>query len=271
MDDNNEKIEKAKKNILSEVTYAGKSYFVRTHAAINLFIFIIHVSATSDEKAHIARLALAGTDFSEKSKITEFLSKNPGPRVQYLRSNSQLLLELFVTRLMDNFNTYLSDIVGEAFKAKPEILRYKETVRLDQLMKFDTIESFLQDLIDQEVTNISFLGFAPLEEWLQKRMGLKLTPSPQDRDAIIEFIETRNVFVHNHGVIGHKYLNAVRGTKFKLGEYRKIDVDYLHQAHTTLGNIVSWVDVLFSSTFNLAKISLDPHLFEFFDELPPDE
>jgi hypothetical protein len=253
----------------NEVTASGKSYFVSEQDTIGLFLFITNEAVNSDAKAYVAQTVLDGGELPKHSDALEHLTKIPGPRIIYLRKKRQLLLELFITRLMDNFSTYLSDIVREAFKAKPEILKYKETVRLDQLMRFDSIDSFLHDLIDQEVLNLSYFGFSALEDWLQKKLGLGLSPTPQDRNAIIEFIETRNAIVHNHGLIDHKYLSSVQNTKFELGEYRKVDIDYLYQAHSLLNNVVSRIDELFSSKFNLPRISIDTTKNESQTEITP--
>lgn len=208
-------------NFPKEVTTSGNTYFVNANNTMNLFMFIIDISICSDTTAYIARLALDGEEIPKNVEESEYIKNNPGPRTKYLRTNRQLLLEIFITRLMDNFTTYLSDVVREAFKAKPQILRYKETVRLDQIMKFDSLEDFYQDLIDQEVMRLSFLWLCRARRLVTKKMGIRISPTAQDREAIIEFIETRNIIVHNRGLIGPKYLLSVQNTNFDLGSQKQ--------------------------------------------------
>jgi hypothetical protein len=73
-----------------------------------------------------------------------------------------------------------------------------------------------------------------LDKWCSDKLGLPLVETESARGDLIEVIETRNVFVHNGGVVGAKYCRNVTNSPFLLGQKRMIDLDYLIHAFEVL-------------------------------------
>jgi uncharacterized protein YutE (UPF0331/DUF86 family) len=170
-------------------------------------------------------------------------------------SYSQLFLQMAVCRLIDNYSSYLSDVIREAIPLKPEILKSGEQVKLEYVLQFDTMSDFLNDLIDRKVTSLSYGGFLDIEKWCVEKLGLSLLKDAEQRDSLIELIETRNIFVHNRGKIGEKYLRNVSNTNFVLGQERLIDLDYLIHTITLLLSCGLNFDEKIAAKFSLLQMN----------------
>jgi len=51
-----------------------------------------------------------------------------------------LVFELFFSRSVDSFLTFLSEVVGSIFRAKPETLRSAEQVRVDDVLRYASMD-----------------------------------------------------------------------------------------------------------------------------------
>jgi len=54
--------------------------------------------------------------------------------------HNSLLLELVLTRTVDNFLCFLSDLLALIYKAKPEMLRSSENEKLDFVLQFSDMD-----------------------------------------------------------------------------------------------------------------------------------
>lgn len=240
------------------VTSAGRAYVDSAHETLALFHFVLDTTLTVDYVAHIAKEALDGKTLSKGMTPADLAGKKPGARTLALRRRSQALMEMILSRIVDNFTTYLSEIVREALVAKPEMLRSAQQIRIDYALGFPTMDELREDLIDRKVLELSYLGFAELAAWCSSRMGVDLIPSGMSEDQLIELIETRNVIAHNRSRIGPKYLKLVTQTRFKRGDIRTLDPDYLFAADTVLESVFIWLDQEVAAKFGLSRVLYEP-------------
>ncbi len=206
---------------IQAVTIAGKVF---DKEVTNIFNFLDFVT----KSAGVANDLLKQIQFNEIEQNTEENKTNQQTQF-YNRwiGYSQLFLQMIICRLVDNYSSYLSDVIREIIPSKPEILKSGEQVKLDYILQFDTMSDFLTDLTERKVTNLSYSGFLEIEKWCVDKLGLSLVENDDERNNLIELIETRNIFVHNRGKIGDKYIKNVSNTDFILGQERIIDLDYL--------------------------------------------
>ena len=231
------------------LTDAGKSYAVAERTTMQIFHFVIDTALHMDGMRVIAKRALDGESSLEKPP-KEVALLYPGPSLNFLRNVRQDLLEMIFIRLVDNFTTYLSDLLRLVLVAKPEMLRSREEVKLDYVLKFSSIEELTSDLIDRKVTDLSYLGLKELVSWIEERMGFRLEKH-ELFDSIVEVIETRNVITHARGVIGKKYTRTVLHPKFQVGEKRVLEVDDLSNTADNLRNIVLELDCLAGDKYGI--------------------
>jgi len=216
---------------INPVTRAGKTHHQSSTDTFNLFFFLF------DSLAKLDKLTKGLVEANPE--LAEQIPSDPdyptlGPYGLTLKKYSQPFLQMLVCRLADNYTTYLSEVIREVLHAKPEILRSAEQVRVDYVLRFSSVEELTADLIDRKVADLGYRGVVELEKWFAEKLGVALVDSEHERRDLIEVIETRNVFVHNRGIIGPKYCRNVPDSPLSLGQQRTIDLDYLIHAFTVL-------------------------------------
>jgi hypothetical protein len=185
-------------------------------STLSLFHFVVQLTLQSDYIAFVAREVLEERNTPKDLTPEDLASKNPGPRTKFIRNKSQALLQMILTRVVDGFNTYMSEIIRAALRARPEVLRSQEQVRLDYLLKFTSLDELREDRVDRKVLELGYKGFHDLDEWCQSRLGI-----------------------------------VVRDCSFKLGEVRTLKFDYLYASASLLFNTVSNIDQEMASKFGL--------------------
>jgi hypothetical protein len=238
-------------------TNALNAYAHASMTDVRFFSFICDTVISSDYVAHVARQALDGVELKEK-KPSELAQSAPGMRTQFLRQNSQALLEMFISRLVDNFQKYLVDLIREILRSKPTMLSTKlQTMTLEDVLKHDSIEGLVHDVIERRVNTLSYDGFADLQKWCSER-GIQIKVAPSKRDAIVELISTRNIIAHNRGFVDERYLRSVKNTKFNVGDCRKLDVENLFDGLKLLNEVVFETDSNARRKFGLATVTVRP-------------
>lgn len=233
---------------------SAKNYLKYEKADVNFFHFIIDVVIRTDFVRHTAKNALDGNEFPKDLSPGDLAAKEPGNATKYLRKNKQTLLQMFLSRQIDNFTTYLSEIIREAMLSKPDILKSKEQIRIDYALSHNTIEDLRSDLIDKKVIELGYLGFYDLCEWVEDRMGVKLVQDNSNKEIIVEYIETRNAITHNRGIVGEKYLRIVSSPDYEQGEKRKLDVDDLFSCGSQLTKAVISFDEQITKKFGIGLV-----------------
>jgi hypothetical protein len=113
----------------------------------------------------------------------------------------------------------------------------------------------LVDLVDRKVTDLSYGGFAEMEKWCGNKLGLPIAKDEEQRNALIELIETRNVFIHNRGKIGAKYIRNVTNTSFVKGQDRIIYLEYFADVIRILGACALTLDEKVAAKFSISATS----------------
>jgi hypothetical protein len=225
-------------------------------ADLRIFHFIVQTATSSDYIAYVAKQALDGKEHSVKSS-GDLLLEAPGPRTKILRENRQALLQMFFSRLIDNFQKYLVDVIREILRSKPKMLRTRQhSITLDELLEYERIEDLVHDVIERRVNALSYEGFVALQEWCKER-GIQIEVPAAQHEAVVELIATRNIIAHNRGCIDEKYARAVGVTRSQIGTHRLLSVDYFFGAHSLLSDVVFKTDTAATSKFGLATVKFE--------------
>lgn len=242
-----------------EGTKAAEAYFRSASSDFGLFHFIIDIVLKSDYFTFVAKRALDGSDDYKSVEPEQLARTHPGLLTKFLRKRRQVLLEMFLGRLVDNFQVFLVDLVRMVLHAKPAMLSTRQqTLTLEELLKYDRIEELVHDIIERRVNALTYEGFGELRSWCAER-GLQIEVPAAHSDAVIELIATRNVIAHNRGVVDERYLRTVQNPRFGLGEVRKLEVDDLLSALALLHRIVAETDQCAAEKFRLPTGRLKPH------------
>jgi hypothetical protein len=112
-----------------------------------------------------------------------------------------LIGELILVRAIDSFLSFVAELLGLIYSVRPESLRSSETERLDFILQFESIEELREAIAERRVSRLSFQGLRELQETLLKQMSFPLFDNQAELDTASLFVEYRNLFVHNRGVV----------------------------------------------------------------------
>jgi hypothetical protein len=228
-----------------------QKYTRAKNSDLQLFHLVIDTVLTSDYSSHIAEQALEGREDYKLLTPGDLASKKPGKRTQALRKSSQQLLEMFISRAIDNFQIYLVDIIRAVLNQKPEILSArKQELSVSHILKFKTVEDLIKDIIETKIASLSYDGFGEIQEWCIDK-GIPLEIPNGFKSDIIELIALRNIIVHNRGCIDFKYIKSAGKSNLKIGEKFKLNTNHLFDSFKLLDAVVFLTDEAIVSKFKM--------------------
>lgn len=105
-------------------------------------------------------------------------------------------------------------------------------------------EAFLNDILEtlylwksdeltdenrkKSILKFSHLSFKDKMKFLKNKFNLNFPQIEEHNQKIIELFSTRNLILHNNGLVNETYLKINESSKLKLGDKRVINEDYLN-------------------------------------------
>jgi hypothetical protein len=216
-----------------QITKSAFCYKKAVLSDFTVFGYICQTMIMSDDLMNAIHKVLEGQD-----SITK-----PIKRSKIFRKNySQTMLEMIFSRLVDNFNKYLVDIIEEILLIKPEILSSSEqTISTEEVLKISDYNSLIHYLIEKKIRSLSNKGLEDIKRWCDNK-GIPFVVKQNAVSTIKEMMATRNTIVHNRCLIDKVYINIVGKTAFSEGEKREIKLSYLDKAYDSLTKVVFETD-----------------------------
>jgi len=200
--------------------------FVESYRQTQNFVFFVtEVVTRSDETRRIAIEALLhGASPEERQRLEEDRAKG-NTATNALRRYAQLILETIITRTVDNYLTYVAELLATVFRTRPEMLRSAEQVPLEFVLKHDNMDDLLGALAERRVERLAYSGMGRLAKDLEDTIGFSLFDSPGDLERAMRLVEDRNLIVHNRAVVNSTYLRRLPGSGRRIGERLVFDVN----------------------------------------------
>lgn len=217
----------------SIMTKARKDYVDYEERLLNMFIFVINLAKRVDHVGHTAAVTLAKIDGNPEPE-------NKKATIKYLRDNHlSLLFEIILSRLIDNYQKYLSDILFEIFVHKPETLKSRAVVEVEEVLECESIEVFVRRYAAKKVDDLAYKSFADLQDFFEERFGISVN---DEKGAIALAVEIRNISTHNRCVINKRFLSKTNESSENEGQVRKIDGEMLKTLLELLPKSVTKID-----------------------------
>lgn len=180
------------------------------------------------------------------------------------QSNEMMLHELILTRTVDNFLCFISDLLALIYKTKPEMLRSSEQERVDFILRFSDMNQLCTAIAEKRVERLSYLGLKELAEYIETHMAFELFESKDELDNAAILVEMRNICVHSRGCVGS--ISARRFPQLLNQVGKRIDLSYdtVTANRKFLENCVFDIDVRATEKFSLPAAAIPkppPHLF----------
>jgi|GEM_PF-5324958 len=171
-----------------------------------------------------------------KSILSEFDNRTK------LNKFSQDVNKIVLIRLVDNFNTYLSEVINLIITVRPEILKTSDKIEIEKVLSFSSIEEFRLYLFEKKVNSLSNQGFSKIVDFLKDKIRLNFIINENDNQLLIKAVDIRNLFVHKRGVVDNKYLDKNKEIGYQLGQVINITIEELKGYTNSIENTVRIIE-----------------------------
>jgi hypothetical protein len=220
--------------------------------------FVAQMAMRSDEVQRVAAEALRdGASDQERERYDATLATG-GAAVKELRKQRHLLLQMVLSRGVDNFLTYVSELLALVFRMRPETLRSGEMVQLNEVLRHDSINELVNALADRRVSRLAYLGMRELSDDLAGKLDLRLFEGDADLERAVEVIEIRNLIAHNRGVVNETFLRRLPRSDARDGDLVALEVDRVMSELKFLTERVFDIDQRAVSKFGLPTVRPAP-------------
>lgn len=114
------------------------------------------------------------------------------------------LLEATFLQFLSVFEVFVGDLLRLWLTAHPRAIGGK-TLKFEDALDAGDMPTLVSQVVDHEVAEVTYRSPRTVFQYLEKRIGLALPP-PAEIDRLAEAKATRDVIVHNRGVINDAYL-----------------------------------------------------------------
>ncbi len=173
-------------------------------------------------------------------------------RMDKLEILARWIFEVSITRSVEAFDYYLSQILLKVFTKRPDIFRaseYKAEVR--EFLEAGSVPEFMKRYAEKKVNELSYMGLPKIIEYLNNRLGLGFDTKTSSFQAACEIVEERNILVHNAGHVNKLFLQRTGRTDLVEGDLYPLTLDYLKDRFKELTKTAGNLDVVITSHFKL--------------------
>lgn len=162
----------------------------------------------------------------------------------------KVLTRILYSSFVDNFETYLSDILYEIFLANPATLKSQSTVTLEEVLNCSDLQEFVKYYAKQRLNKLqkgSVKGF--IKENSQLRDLGVIDDAMQNE--IEKTLQIRHLYSHRNGIVDEKFLQYFPGS-FALNAEHQMSIDEVLDKMDFLSGIVNQIDAAALKKYKLA-------------------
>ena len=173
--------------------------------------------------------------------------------VPTINQEGKILTRILFSSFVDNFETYLSDLLYEIFLAHPATLKSKQEVTIEEVLKCSDLQEFVKYWAKEKLSKLqkgSVKGFIKDNRQIST-LGV-LDESKQN--AIEKVLQIRHLYSHRNGVVDEKFLQYFVG-KFALNSEHQMSISEICDTLCYLAEITDQIDSAAIAKYRLARIS----------------
>jgi len=173
------------------------------------------------------------------------------PEISTTIPEGKILARILFSSSVDNFESYLSDILFEIYLAMPETLKSPQTVTIEEVLNCADIQDFVSYCAKQKILKLqkgSVRGFIKENKQISDLRVLS-----DDTQARIEgILQIRHLYSHRNGIVDEKFLQFFSG--FSINDEHSMSVSEICEMINYLAGIVNMVDVSAIRKYSLATV-----------------
>jgi hypothetical protein len=197
--------------------FQTKAYarFLEAHTELYIFETILISATVQAEQLHDITDSLVARKGIAPKEEEWPMSLRPLERLKLM---DDFLAQMILSRGVDVFLTYVSELLEAIFQYRPEMLKMSGEISVAEVLKHERMEEFAKELIERRVHSLSYKGLADLDSHLLKTTGLQLFENAAILERMVTLVEIRNIIAHNYGVVNKIFCAHVPGYESQLGK-----------------------------------------------------
>jgi hypothetical protein len=165
----------------------------------------------------------------------------------------RILSRILFTSIVDNFETYLSDLLYEIFLANPATLKSQQQVTIEEVLNCTDLQEFVKYWAKQKIGKLqkgSVKGFIKENKQISQLEVL----DDSSQNEIEKILQIRHLYSHRNGVVDEKFLQFFAG-QYVLNSEHQMSISEVCDKLQYLAEIVTRIDQTASSKFKLALVN----------------
>jgi hypothetical protein len=188
---------------------------------------------------------------NELSKtFVNFLEQDASHDLLKPETYEPFLTQMVFTRSIDNFETYLKDILSEVANKSPNILKSKDTETHEFILSFNEIKDLRQSIIDKKIEKLFFLGIKDINDFFKSRLDIDIFDE-EDWGIFYELLHQRNIIVHNRGVITRDFAKKHPKYSENIGDSLVFTFAEISELNNAISNHLVELDFKIANKYNL--------------------
>jgi len=184
--------------------------------------------------------------------MLKFLLYPESPSVHTSVKEGEVLARILFSSVVDNFETYLSDILFEIYLAKPDTLKSEQMVKVEDVLNCSDIQEFITFWAKQKIGKLqkgSVKGFVSDNKQIRDLQVV----DKATQDKIEKILQIRHLYSHRNGIIDDKFLKYFP-VGYLYGEAHRMSIDEILDKLEYLSDIIDKIDKEAIKQYNLSMI-----------------
>ena len=164
----------------------------------------------------------------------------------------KVLSRILFSSIVDNFETYLSDLLFEIYLAKPETLKSEQTVKVEDVLNCADIQEFITYWAKQKIGKLqkgSVKGFITENKQIR---DLRIIDDAK-QEEIEKILQIRHLYSHRNGIVDDKFIKFFP-SGFIVNTEHQLSIDDILDKIEYLAQIVNDLDKKAIGKFSLTSI-----------------
>ena len=173
------------------------------------------------------------------------------PNIASTIQEGRILSRILFSSCVDNFETYLSDLLFEIYLAKPQTLKSKQEVTIEEVLNCADIQDFVRYYAKQKLLKLqkgSVKGFIKENKQIS---DLKII-TDQEQNKIEGILQIRHLYSHRNGIVDEKFLQYFSDST--INEEHAMGISEICDKLMYLAGIVDSIDKEAIKKYTLATV-----------------
>ncbi|AXP79717.1 Divergent AAA domain protein [Mariniflexile rhizosphaerae] len=164
----------------------------------------------------------------------------------------KVLSRILFSSVVDNFETYLSDILFEIYLAKPDTLKSEQMVKVEDVLNCSDIQDFITFWAKQKIGKLqkgSVKGFIADNKQIKDLNAINKSV----QDDIERILQIRHLYSHRNGIVDDKFLKYFP-VGYSYGTEHQMSIEEVLDKIEYLAGIIHKIDDAVIFKYNLSTL-----------------